>query len=185
MKTFKKIIGILGCIIFGFITLLFGIVTIGGLFTNIGVAIVGVVFTLIPLSLLILSIIMIVKADPQKPAPQNNRRNLAVEQIPGYTLKYTYNDVRVCSWEYIPRDIQIGNRVVLFQEPTNQYDPKAVRLMFVPQRKPFGYLYANGLQEMTNDYINRGDKVIARLSYLTFRPSFCIKIDLAFYQKDT
>ncbi len=186
MKTLKTIIGILGCIIFGLLTLLFGLTSVFLLFGNPPAAISGFIITLIPLTLLIFSIIMIMKADKKRPTPQNNRqsnrRNLAAEEIPGYTLKYTYNDVQACCWEYVPRDIQVGNRVVLFQEPTNPYDPKAVRLMFVPQRRPFGYLYTGRLQDMTNDYINRGDKVVARVSYLTFQPNFCIKIDMAFYK---
>lgn len=171
-----RIISIIGCIIFGIITLLFGAVSISCLFINIGGAIVGFGFTLISLALSILSIVGIVKTKKIK--------NLAIEEIPGYILKYTYNDVQACCWEYVPRDIQVGNRVVLFQELTNQYDPKAVRLMFVPQRRPFGYLYRGRLQDMTNDYINRGNKVVARVSSLTFKPVFCIKIDMAFYKKD-
>ncbi len=51
-----RIASIIGCIIFGIITLLFGAVSISCLFINIGDAIVGFGFTLISLALLILSI---------------------------------------------------------------------------------------------------------------------------------
>lgn len=106
------------------------------------------------------------------------------EPIDGYTLKYHYKDVEVTSWDYIPKDVKIGNRVVLIQEPTNEADDKAVLLMFVPQRRKFGYLYRGKLQDMANDYINRGDKIVARLSYLRFKPYKVVKIDIAFFKKN-
>jgi len=106
------------------------------------------------------------------------------ELIEGYTLKYHYKDIEISSWDYIPQDVKIGNRVALIQEPTNEADDKAVLLMFVPQRKKFGYLYRGKIQDMTNDYINRGDKVVARLSYLKFKPYKVVKIDIAFFKKN-
>lgn len=104
--------------------------------------------------------------------------------IEGYTLKHCYRHVQISSWEYIPKDIKIGNRIVLIQEPTNEADSKAVMLMFVPQRKKLGYLYRGEMQDMANEYINNGDKVVARLSYLQFKPCKVVKIDLAFFQKN-
>jgi len=103
--------------------------------------------------------------------------------IKGYTLKYHYQDVEVSSWDYIPNDVKIGNRVVFIQEPTNEADPKAVLLCFVPQRKRFGYLFRGQMQDMVNDYLNRGDKVVAKLSYLAFKPCKTVKIDIAFFKK--
>lgn len=113
----------------------------------------------------------------------NNQKSV-IEPIKGYTLKYHYKDVEITSWEYIPKDIKIGNRVVLIQEPTNEADDKAVMLMFVPQKRKLGYLYRGKIQDMVNNYINRGDKVVARLSYLTFKPAKIVKIDIAFYCKN-
>ena len=40
------------------------------------------------------------------------------EPIEGYTLKYHYKDVEISSWEMIPRDVKIGNRIIFLQEPT-------------------------------------------------------------------
>lgn len=74
--------------------------------------------------------------------------------------------------------------VGFIQEPSNEADNKAVLLMFVPQRRKFGYLYRGKLQDMANDYINRGDKVVARLSYLRFKPYKIVKIDMAFFKKN-
>lgn len=72
---------------------------------------------------------------------------------------------------------------MFIQEPTNPADEKAVLLMFVPQKSPFGYLYRGKIQDMVNDYINRGDKVVARLSYLQFPPEKSIKLDIVFFKK--
>lgn len=108
----------------------------------------------------------------------------ATDPIEGYTLKYHYEDVEITSWDRIPPGVKIGNRVVFVQEPTNPADDHAVRLMFVPQKCKFGYLYRGEIQDMVNDYINRGDKVVGRLSYLTFKPHKIVKIDIAFFKKN-
>ncbi|MCR4645027.1 MAG: HIRAN domain-containing protein [Oscillospiraceae bacterium] len=106
------------------------------------------------------------------------------EPIKGYTLKYHYHDVEISSWEMIPRDVKIGNRIIFLQEPTNEADPNAVLLMFVPQKKKLGYLFRGEMQNMVNDYLKRGDKVVGRLSYLAFKPCKTVKIDIAFFKKD-
>lgn len=106
------------------------------------------------------------------------------EPIEGYTLKYHYKNVEVSSWDHIPRDVKIGNRVAFIQEKNNEADPKAVLLIFVPQRKRFGYLFRGKMQDMVNDYLNRGNKVVARLSHLSFKPYKTVKIDIAFFKKN-
>lgn len=120
---------------------------------------------------------------PPERMPDSEPKSVT-EPIDGYTLKYHYKDVEVSSWDYIPDDIKIGNRVVLIQEPSNEADDKAVLLIFVPQRKKFGYLFRGKLQDMANDYINRGDKIVARLLYLQFKPYKTVKIDIAFFKKN-
>ena len=114
----------------------------------------------------------------------SDEKKSVTEPIDGYTLKYHHKDVEITSWEYIPQDVKIGNQIVLIQEPTNEADDKAVMLLFVPQRKKLGYLYRGKLQDMANDYINRGDKIVARLSYIRFKPYKIIKIDMAFFKKN-
>ena len=114
-------------------------------------------------------------------------RNFLTIPDEGYYLKYHYTDVEVCWFLdkfYVPKGgIKAGNRVIFVQEPTNPYDAKAVLLMFVPQRAPFGYLHRGRLQDMVNDYINRGDKVTARVSYFSYTPRPVMKIDMAFFKK--
>lgn len=106
----------------------------------------------------------------------------------GYTLKYHYTDVEIC-WFLdrfkIPEcGIKPGNRVIFYQEPNNPYDNKAVLLMFVPQKKPFGYLHRGKIQDMVNEYIRRDDKVVARVSYYQFKPQPKMKIDIAFFTRN-
>ncbi len=118
---------------------------------------------------------------PQERLPDENKS--VTEPIEGYKLKKHLKDVEISSWDYIPQDVKIGNRVVMIQEKTNKADNKAVLLMFVPQRRKFGYLYRGEVQDMVNEYINNGDKVVARLSYLKFKPHKVVKIDIAFFKK--
>lgn len=119
--------------------------------------------------------------------PRSDRRSKdkksVIEDIEGYKLVRHYHDVEISSWERIPNDVLVGNKVICIQEKTNPADPNAILLMFVPQRKKFGYLYRGKMQDMVNDYINRGGKVIARLSYIKFKPAKVVKIDIAFYKK--
>ena len=103
---------------------------------------------------------------PLERMPEGNVKPVT-EPIEGYTLKYHYKNVEVSSWDRIPRDVKIGNRVAFIQEKNNEADKNAVLLMFVPQRKRFGYLFKGKMQDMVNDYLNRGDKVVARLSHLS------------------
>ena len=120
---------------------------------------------------------------PEKISKKPHKIKSVAEPIEGYTLKRCYKNVEISSWEHIPKDIEVGNRIVLIQEPTNEADSKAVMLMFVPQRQKLGYLYRGKLQDMANEYINSGDKVVARLSYLKFKPHKVVKINLAFFKK--
>jgi hypothetical protein len=104
--------------------------------------------------------------------------------ISGYTLTEHLRNVQIASWEFIPSEIKPGNKVVLIQEPTNEADDKAVLLMFVPQRKKFGYLYRGEIQDKANNCINQNGKIVARLSYLSFKPHKVVKIDMAFFKKN-
>lgn len=120
---------------------------------------------------------------PPERRPDKNSRPVTAP-IEGYTLRYHYEDVEITSWDHIPEDARVGNRVILVQEPSNETDPEAVLLMLAPQKKRIGYLYRGELQAMANDYIDRGDKIVARLSHISFKPHKLVKIDIAFFQKN-
>ena len=105
-----------------------------------------------------------------------------------YTLTHHYIDIEV-DWlidKYkIPKGgFQAGNRVVFIRESSNQNDDKSILLMLVPQKAPFGYLRRGQLQNMVNDYIESGDKVAARVSYLQYSPLPKMKIDIAFFKNN-
>lgn len=106
----------------------------------------------------------------------------------GYTLKYHYTDIDICWFldKYkIPKGgFNPGNRVIFVQEPKNPHDKNAVLLMFAPQRAPIGYLRRGKIQDMVNDYIKHGDKVVARVSFYRFNPVPEMKIDIAFFKKE-
>lgn len=112
------------------------------------------------------------------------RVNMALENIDGYSIRYHYEDVNVCVWNgNIPKGTEVGNRIVFVQEKNNEYDPNAVLLLLVPQKRKLGYLYGGKLQQMVNDYLNRGDKVTARISQITSMPAQNVLIDMVFYVK--
>jgi len=110
--------------------------------------------------------------------------NTALENIEGYSIRYHYEDVSVCVWNgNIPEGTEVGNRIVFIQEKDNDYDPNAVLLLLVPQKRKLGYLYGGKLQQMVNDYLNRGDKVTARISKINYNSYDLVCIDMVFYVK--
>jgi hypothetical protein len=110
--------------------------------------------------------------------------NSAMENIEGYSIRYHYEDVNVCVWDgIIPKGTEVGNRIVFIQEKDNDYDPNAILLLLVPQKRKLGYLYRGKLQDMVNDYLNRGDKVTARVSKITSKPIQKVLIDMVFHVK--
>lgn len=123
------------------------------------------------------------KADVQK-KPEQKRANSALETVEGYSIKYTYEDVRVCVWNgEIPKETKSDNRIVLIQEKNNRADKNAVLLMLAPQKKKLGYLYRGKLKDMAYDYLERGDKITARISKITQAPPD-VYIDMVFYVKN-
>lgn len=118
---------------------------------------------------------------PSERLPDENKS--VTEPIEGYKLVEHYENVEISSWEHIPYGVKVGNRIILLQEPTNEADDKAVLLMFVPQKIKLGYLYRGKMQDKANDYINKKGKIVARLSYITFKPHKVVKIDIAFFKK--
>lgn len=110
--------------------------------------------------------------------------NTALENIDGYSIRYHYEDVNIFTvGDSIPNGINIGDRVVFVQEKDNEYDENAVLLLVVPQKRKLGYLYGGKLQQMVNDYLNRGDKVTARISQINNNSVDLVCIDMVFYNK--
>lgn len=118
---------------------------------------------------------------PRSPVPHVNT---ALENIDGYSIRYHYEDVNIFVVnDIIPEGTEVGNRIVFIQEKDNKYDDNAVLLLLVPQKKKLGYLRKGKLQEMANDYLNRGDKISARVSLIYKEPSPAVYIDMVFHVK--
>lgn len=110
--------------------------------------------------------------------------NKAIEQINGFELAYHYENVNICLWNgIVPDETKADNKIVLIQEKKNKADPRAILLLLVPQKKKIGYIYRGKLQDMVNDYLEKGDKVTARISDIQFSPYASVKIDIAFFKK--
>lgn len=122
------------------------------------------------------------EAVPKKQT-HSRRANTALENIEGFAVRYMYEDVDVCVWDsIIPPGTKPDNRIALIQEKDNKADPNAVLLLLVPQKKKLGYIYRGKKQDMINDFLNRGDKVTARICSISQHPT-TVQIDLAFYLK--
>ena len=110
--------------------------------------------------------------------------NTALENIDGYSIRYHYEDVNIfIVGDTIPECAEVGSKVIFLQEKDNKYDENAVLLMLVPQKKKLGYLRRGKLQDMANDYLNRGDKITARVSTLFRSQTPAVYVDMVFYMK--
>lgn len=153
-------------------------------------------FLIIVAPIIIAVVVYLKNADKSQPTPpttksaasppkksQNKRANTALETVEGYSIRYMYEDVNVCVWDYkIPAGTKPDNKIVFIQERENKNDPNAVMLLLVPQKKKLGYLYRGKMQEMVNDYLDRGDMVTARICNI--RESTYVDIDMVFYVKN-
>lgn len=106
--------------------------------------------------------------------------------IKGYVLAEHFEDVQIsCSRTFAPKVAEIGSKVILFQEPSNIADSRAVGIMLVPQRIPFAYLYRGEIQDVANRYLDKKEKIVARISSIeNLYGKDDVKIDIAFFKKD-
>ena len=99
----------------------------------------------------------------------------------GCLLKYSYDHVKVCQIESEKCDIanlKIGLEVFVKQEPENKHDPKAVKLECKGCK--IGYLYRGKMQDMVNDFENRGEIILAYIDDITADD---IYISIGFYRE--
>lgn len=103
----------------------------------------------------------------RKPARKNPaQKNEAAEitfpaELAGETLYKTYDRVKLCIIQDDPPNyslIHAGDCLELRQEPENPYDSKAVAVYDGNQR--IGYIYRGAGQDMTNDFLRRGNTVL-------------------------
>lgn len=106
--------------------------------------------------------------------------------IKGYVLAEHFENVEIsCSRALAPKAAEIGSKVILFQESTNVADNRAVRIMLIPQRIPFAYLYRGNIQDVANEYLDKNEKIVARISSIeNIYGKDQVKIDIAFFKKN-
>lgn len=98
---------------------------------------------------------------PYRPQqPENTYKNDA----------YVYNHVDLCIISDQPkpdlRRVKVGDYLNLVQEPENPYDHRAVRVETLSGRK-LGYMYRGKLQDMANDFIDRGDEITVTVDWVS------------------
>lgn len=98
----------------------------------------------------------------------------------GYYIAYHYEDVQIASRDrYTDIQLEPGSRLKFVPEPDNQYDSAAVAIYKGPDK--VGYMYRGRLQDMTHDFIERGDSVAGIVVSDDFGK--CI-YNIAFYKKE-
>ena len=91
-----------------------------------------------------------------------NSKTATLSDIPGYSLQYHYNDVKIAGYgHYDTSSARVGALLTLAPEPDNAHDAKAVAVLL--DGKKLGYLPANRLQDMYYDYLERGGTVVAKV----------------------
>lgn len=107
------------------------------------------------------------------------------EPIKGYTLTDYRENVQIsCSRTLAPKAAEIGSKVYLFQEPTNPADDRAVRVMLLPQRIPFAYLYRGPDQDIVNKYLDKKWKIVARISNIENVGVDIVYLNIAFFKPE-
>lgn len=98
----------------------------------------------------------------KKPRSSSKAPSATLSDIPGHTLRYHYNDVKIAGYgHYDKLSARVGSVLTLTPEPTNEHDAKAVAVLI--DGKKLGYLPANRLQAMYYDFISRGGTVVAKV----------------------
>lgn len=95
-----------------------------------------------------------------------------------------YDRVEICVIrENIPdfNRLTVNDRLELLQEPENPYDKKAVAVYDNGYR--IGYMFRGEGQKMTNDFINRGESVIAFLQAIDHENKK-LYMKMAYYKKN-
>ena len=100
----------------------------------------------------------------------------------GQKLYKVYDEIDICVITNNRPDytsLRIGGELSFKQEPENKFDDKAVAVY--QDNKRIGYLYRGTGQDMTNDFINRGDIVTAVLTYIDSKNDI-LKMTIAYYR---
>lgn len=116
-----------------------------------------------------------------------HQRAVFSHQIDLGNVAYFYNDVGV----FVPDINKLNNPeaellgvVVFAKEPNNPYDQRAI--LVAQSIGPVGYLYRGRIQNMVNDWLDKGKQVFGYISYLNMYQENVnkdgLKIDIVFYE---
>lgn len=101
----------------------------------------------------------------------------------GQRLYKYYSRIEICVIEGKEPDfsaLHAGDRLELKQEKSNQFDPNAVAVYDGLQQ--IGYLYRGIGQDMSNDFINHGNIIVAYLSEINAKEKRLF-MNMAYYRK--
>lgn len=192
MKTLKRILFIIFTIIsaaFTILGLLFGIILFGN---SIAGAIVFLVLSVIFGFFTVISYrhAKLTENTTKPPVrdPRNSELFTQLEWFPselenGQRLYKVYKQVDICvisGQEPSFFTLKMGAKLVFMQEPANRYDSRAVAVY--DENQKLGYLYRGVGQDMTNDFIDKGNVILARLTHID-RVNKILKMDVAYYYK--
>lgn len=102
------------------------------------------------------------------------------------TLKYEYYDIdiagvehRIFDWSVLEQGVPNPIRVDLVCEPENEFDSKAVKVMYKGMH--IGYIPKTKIQDMVNDYLNREDRLIVPWLVSADESQSSLILSLGFY----
>ena len=149
----------------------------------------------IPVLLVLLPLIKSGSNEPQSIGRKDNRNKSSSEikkhykeeikfpkDYDGQKLYKVYEEIDICVITNNRPDytaLRIGGDLSLRQEPENKYDSRAVAVYQNGRR--IGYLYRGFGQDMTNDFLSRGDIVKAILTYIDSKNDI-LKMAIAYYR---
>jgi hypothetical protein len=106
------------------------------------------------------------------------------QEIKSKRLAYHYEKVKIAIIKNQEPDfsqINLGDDIKFIQEPSNPHDNKAVAV--ISKGIKLGYIYRGTMQDMINDYINRGDPIFSCVKTIDDGNKL-IYLFIGFYKKD-
>lgn len=129
------------------------------------------------------------KSDNKKPTisqklSQDSIKSVT-EPIDGYKLLNVFNNVIVRRLGIIPEGAEIGSRVALIYEPATKGRYEGVSLLLVPQKKLFGFIDDEKIQNAIINCLKNSDKSVARITYFSRKEyDYESTVNIAFFKKN-
>lgn len=111
----------------------------------------------------------------------NDECRFPTELEDGQRLYKEYQHIQICIIDGSEPDfsaLHLKDKLTLMQEPGNEYDPDAV--VIYDGDVKLGYCYRGIGQDMTNDFLSKGNTVLAELSFIDKMDNI-LKMHIAYY----